>query len=145
MKRYVVEKDFEYKGFQCSVILQSLGHRCGYVNLESKEKSKFFGVDYDNIPIDVHGCLTYSDCKLVDHEDGYWIGWDYAHYMDGKDYEALVKNFSDDEEQRKQIALLKSIDERFETNYGHIYSLDEVVADCKSVADQIIKLESEDK
>ena len=27
-KRYVVEKDFEYKGFQCSVILQSFGHRC---------------------------------------------------------------------------------------------------------------------
>ena len=33
IKNYVIEEDFEYKGFQCCVILQRLGHRCGYVNV----------------------------------------------------------------------------------------------------------------
>lgn len=145
MKRSHIEKDFEYKGFQCSVILQVMGHRCGYVNLESRDKSKYFNVDYDNIPIDIHGGLTYGQSTLVEHNDGYWIGWNYAHFNDGKDYPALFKYFKEDKEAMKMIGEMRDADSIFcSFVLGKTYSLDEVVEDCKSVVEQLIKLESED-
>lgn len=135
MKRAVVEKDFEYKGYKCSVILQIMGHRCGYVMLPAD--SKYCGMEFPEIPIDVHGGLTYSRNYLFGHEGkDFWIGWDYAHCEDGKDYEALFENFKDDEESMKQIMAMREID--FEIS-GYIYSLDDVIRDCEWVVDQLIE------
>jgi len=40
---------------------------------------KYHGMNYDNIPVDVHGGLTYSRLD----ENGSWkIGFDTAHYGD---------------------------------------------------------------
>lgn len=32
-ERYIVERQFNYKGYECVVVLQRLGHRCGYVGI----------------------------------------------------------------------------------------------------------------
>ena len=45
------------------------------------EGTKYEGVDYDNIPLEVHGGLTFNG-KSDRHPDGYWIGWNYGHYND---------------------------------------------------------------
>lgn len=61
-------------------------HLCGYVVLT--KDNKFYGKDYDYIPVQVHGGLTFSD-----EVDGEWlIGFDCAHHGDitpGCGYEHL--------------------------------------------------------
>ncbi len=31
MDKYVIESEFEHLGMKCVVVMQELGHRCGYV------------------------------------------------------------------------------------------------------------------
>lgn len=50
----------------------------GYVGLPKWHP--WFKIEYDNIPVDVHGGLTYSN--LYKEEDLWIIGFDTAHYMD---------------------------------------------------------------
>jgi len=140
-KNYVIEEDFEYKGFQCCVILQRLGHRCGYVNVG---KTSLKGKDYEDIGVWCHGGLTYGRQTLVGHEkspDDWWIGWDYAHYGDANDYESLLKEFADNEE--VIINYHKMGSAGLLTSDGHIYSQYEVKRECMHVVEQL--LESEDR
>lgn len=73
-----------YKQYHYAIV--SLGsHPCAYVELP--ENNQYYGKDYDNIPIECHGGLTYSAYGLLptshpEYKNGYWVGWDYAHYMD---------------------------------------------------------------
>jgi hypothetical protein len=91
MKTYNVEKDWITKAGLRAVVVRSTKHysthRCGYVALP--EGNKFFGVEYDDIPAEVHGGLTYSrvaDGYPVETESPvYWIGYDCGHYMDDED------------------------------------------------------------
>ena len=129
MKRSIVEKEFEYKGFNCCVKLQALGHRCGYVQLPQRKI-----IDTDEI--DVHGGITYKGTLFS--ENDYWIGWDYAHCCDGKDYAAVIEKF-DDEDNTKQILMIKDIDEEFPLGERHVYTLAEVMEDCRSVVNQLIR------
>lgn len=60
-------------------IILNLGtHPCIYLNVEG---TKYENIHYDEIPLSVHGGLTFSG-KLNCHPDGVWIGWDYAHCGD---------------------------------------------------------------
>ena len=75
-----------YDGFHY-VILSLGSHPCAYIELPNTHK--YYGKDYYNIPIYCHGGLTYSSNEGIvfpkdnlSHRDGYWIGWDYAHYGD---------------------------------------------------------------
>lgn len=43
---FVVEKEFDYNGFKCVVVIQSLGHRCGYVGVPMSHL--LYGCDYDH-------------------------------------------------------------------------------------------------
>lgn len=70
----------------------SLGtHPCAYVRIP--QEHQFYKKEYDDIDIDVHGGLTYSRDYLWILEnqkiDGWFIGWDYAHYRDYLGYEML--------------------------------------------------------
>lgn len=75
-----------YDYFHYAIV--SLGsHPCAYVELPKKHK--WYGKHYNDIPISCHGGLTYSSPQGIvfpsdnlNHRDGYWIGWDYAHYDD---------------------------------------------------------------
>jgi len=56
----------------------SLGsHPCCYINLP--ESHPWYGKDYYDIPLDVHGGLTYGQRYS---DTVYRIGWDYAHRGD---------------------------------------------------------------
>ncbi len=59
------------------VFPHSNGHYCGYVRLPKGHK--YYGISYEDIPIDVHGGLT-SSCL---EDDGTWeIGFDTNHKGD---------------------------------------------------------------
>lgn len=76
---------FEYQGMKCRInrILDIVeenkcfgGHLCGYVQIPKDHM--LFEKHYDDIQIDVHGGLTYSNF----YKDEYWIGFDCAHSFD---------------------------------------------------------------
>lgn len=140
----IVEKLWEYKGYRCAVLFQPMCHRCGYI--EIPKDSKYFNVAYDDIPIDVHGGLTYGRDYLSEvskQEDGtYWIGWDYAHYMDCNDYESALEYYKDDEKAVEQILRMKEI---MSYSEGWSYSQTSVECDCERVVEQLIELDNPNK
>ena len=72
-----IEKEFEYHGFTCIVRRGPMGALNGYVVLP--EGHRYYGKNYDDIPVEIHGGLTYSE---FEEEHGYMIGFDCAHFMD---------------------------------------------------------------
>jgi hypothetical protein len=73
---------FEYKGFKCLMRRNmQFGTWCGYVGIPS-DHPLFKKKDLDELNLDVHGGITWSDF-LEDENDGlYYIGFDCAHYLD---------------------------------------------------------------
>ena len=71
---YTCENGIEFKCYIRRVTRS--GHLCGYVHLTPD--NDYFGLDYDNIPLNCHGGLTYAS----DYENEWAIGFDCAHYGD---------------------------------------------------------------
>lgn len=131
----IVEKRFKVNNFDCVILLQSLGHRTAYINVIN---TKLQFVDYNDIDLDVHCGLTYSSETLFGCENGWWIGWDYAHYMDVNDYPALVM-YADNYEDAKLIVHRISTDSRFGIlAEGHVWTLEEVTSE---VVEAVAELE----
>ena len=69
-------------------IIKSYGtHPCSYIRID--QSNKFFGKEYDDIPIDCHCGLTFGNMIETEEESsrygfpkGHWVGWDYAHCDD---------------------------------------------------------------
>jgi hypothetical protein len=66
------------------------GHLCGYVHLTPD--NDYFGSDYDNIPLNCHGGLTYAS----DYENEWVIGFDCAHYGDLKPFYSDMEIYGND-------------------------------------------------
>lgn len=134
-RSYVVEKIFDYKGYKCAVVMQDMGHRCGYVGVPKGHE--LYGKDYTDIDIECHGGLTYSTFEvgssypIQEDNELWWFGWDYAHYGDGLDFDGIAKNF--DKETYYRIRKFND----FMT--GYVYYVDDVEEDCKYVIEQIIE------
>ncbi len=103
MGRFIVEKDFVVDGYRCVIIGGALGHRCGYIEIPVGHK--LHSKDYSDIDelIDVHGGWTYSEYNgeaypypVESDINSWWIGFDCAHYCDGKDLE-LIKQLNNSE------------------------------------------------
>lgn len=62
------------------VIVSYGTHPCCYISIP--QKHKFFEKNYDDIDIDCHGGLTFSDYRDFGCGLKYYIGWDYAHFND---------------------------------------------------------------
>lgn len=81
--RYEILCQSWYKGYKV-LIVSYFTHPCAYIGLP--EDHPYYNVDYDDIPIDCHGGLTYgsNNHNVVTElrDNGYFIGWDYAHYGD---------------------------------------------------------------
>ena len=70
--------DSEYDGVRY-VIISYGTHPCCYVKMPKAKK------DFDFTEINCHGGITYSEKHLFlddRKENGWWIGWDYAHDCD---------------------------------------------------------------
>lgn len=94
----------EFDNYEYKIV--SMGtHPCAYVKLPAD--NIYYRHSYRNIPIYVHGGLTYSKKE----KDGFWIGWD---YMQCGDY--TYWNQSDDNKK---------------------WSVDEIFEDVKSAISQL--------
>lgn len=86
----VNREEFEHAGLNCLLVRHSsLLHWCCYVGVPPGHPAH--GKDYDDVHVDVHGGLTYSEmCNgFICHKpkDGkpdnlYWLGADFAHLGD---------------------------------------------------------------
>ena len=135
MSKFKVEKVEEYKGYKYVVIGTSMGHRCGYVGISTD--NELYGVDYCNLQLNVHGSLTYSENSesnypIKTEEKLWWIGFDCAHYMDGKDFD-LIKELNDINtyNQLVRIGILSSAD-------NVVRSFAYVEKECMNLIDQIV-------
>lgn len=58
--------------------IKSLGsHPTAYIKVP--KESNYFNSDYNDIPINIHGGLTYGN---TENNNEFWVGWDYAHIGD---------------------------------------------------------------
>ena len=107
----------DHKGFHYYVISQGT-HPCAYIDVT---KTNLNGIDYNLIDLKCHCGLTYSRNYLVPVDnEGWFIGWDYAHYCDFAGYEMELP-----EERR--------------TN-GKVWTTEEIVLECKEAIDELVKL-----
>lgn len=85
----------EVTGLPCLIVRNQLGSLCGYVAVEPGHP--MHGKDYDEVPVTVHGGLTFADscnesgpveqsvCHVPEPgkpSDVWWFGFDCAHYDD---------------------------------------------------------------
>jgi len=69
----------EYNGYLLSVV-SFMGSLNGYITLPLG--SRYDGADYDDIPIDIHGGLTFGGIFDVFSTDNWTIGFDTSHFGD---------------------------------------------------------------
>lgn len=140
----VVEKCFEFRGYPCVVIFQTIGHRCGYVGLP--KNNKYYEMGYDEIDIDCHGGLTYASSSLYEQDDTdtWWIGFDCAHCDDSKDYDSLRKYYTD-ERSTEMINFWEKLDQKYPIINAQVRDLDYVTKECESIVDQLYVREEENK
>ena len=102
-------------------------HPVAYVKIP--ENSKYYGRDDYDMDIDVHGGITYSkDYLWISKKqkiNGWFIGWDYAHYGDYSAYE-------------------EKLPARFRTE-GKKWTTEEIFKDVKEACYQIQKEIEEEK
>jgi hypothetical protein len=145
--------EFEYKGFKCELKRNHVGCWCGYVgipkdnpilaDIDDINDEDYMNMDYDNIPLDVHGGLTYG--KLV--EDLYWVGFDCAHLGDywPKSLEDRARmNEVLKSETISNPAIVQALKNFLEGSSLRIddtssyKDMDFAIGECKSMVDQII-------
>lgn len=103
-----------YQGIDFYVL--SLGtHPCAYIDVTNTSLNN---KNYSDIDVSCHGGLTYSRNYLATvDKKGWFIGWDYAHYMDYLGSNLLLPDY------------LQSNGKRWTTK--------EIIEECKNVIDQI--------
>ena len=127
MKKHHLEKREQYKGIFYKVVLQRLGHRCGYVEIpkDLNISKRDFSFDSD---LEVHGGITYAK---VENETKV-IGFDCAHYMDGIDVEKAMEHFTDLSD--NELMFLS-----WGIGDGKVRSLEYVEKECKNLIDQLLE------
>jgi len=136
-KPYAIEREWNHAGLLCVVVQGREGQfRCGYVRIPPSHP--MHGKNYNDVPVDVHGGLTFGDpepCK--EHEDGqgYWFGFDCAHLgdasvdpdLDPKMVSPVLRNFIE-------------IDRLFGDGSEHFWTTEEAVVECERLAEQLAAL-----
>lgn len=80
-----------YKGIEYLIVSYGT-HPCAYIKVPRDHK--YFGADYNEVPLYVHGGLTYggdlaylnANIEPIINNADYWLGWDYAHAGDFTGY-----------------------------------------------------------
>lgn len=134
MERPIIENTFHYKGFQCCIIFQPYGYRCGYVLVPQWHSC--FEQDYDDIPVKCHGGLTYSSHKLMERKyPGWWIGFDCAHAGDTVDRYSWIRYYGEEEKQGSFLPLVNLMS----SDFGTVKTLDFCIQECKNIVDQLVE------
>ena len=137
---------FEYKGMECKVTRRGIqepgvketflfgGHLCGYIRIP--DNHPYHHKDYEDIPIDCHGGLTYGECS-----DKHWIGFDCAHcfdYIPSTEYIKKILTMEGVLEPRPFYIKFKD-NSFFKRSYKNIAFC---IKECQSIVDQLLALAS---
>lgn len=130
-------------GLNAAIIQTPMGHLCGYVEVPEGHPAHGHESEYDEPlnSIRCHGGITYAefndnDYPIAQAEKGrYWIGFDCGHFGDGRDPDAVRKYLVgvDGKAQEESVRLLSQ---------GHVWTVDEVTAECESIATQLKDMQS---
>jgi hypothetical protein len=112
-KETTIEKEWEHAGLKCKVAFTRQSHRCGYVAVPKGHIA--YNKTYDDLPVDVHGGLTFGDVDNRNKELE-WFGFDCAHFNDIS-AEDLIKK-----------------------REGHFWTLEETIAETNRLAEQLQKI-----
>lgn len=128
-----------YKGYPYVVMITAQCFRVGYVGIPKDHK--YYGKTYDELHIDCHGGLTYSNNALSWQEDKdvWWVGFDCAHCWDGYDIESALETFKDYPESIDVINRNLLFMERVNTSRT-IRTLDYCIEQCEQIIDQICEV-----
>lgn len=86
-----IVRDWVEDGLRC-IIMRGPASFNAYIGLP--ESHPLAGKDYDNIPVDCHGGLTFSQKGDGPFPVGYWwYGWDYTHLGDRSFYDLTMKDY----------------------------------------------------
>ena len=97
------------------IVLRGPVSLCAYLGVPKDHP--LAGFDYDSIPLDCHGGLTYAGDGTSFLEGGrYWYGWDYAHSGDRCFYDAGRPD-KDSREERGWV-VGDVIKDSFDARYG---------------------------
>ena len=136
------ETRFEYKGLPCVVLFMPMGYRCGYVGLP--KSNKYYKKKYDDIPVDCHCGLTYSEPRLFGQNDNdtWWIGFDCGHCRDGLDSKAFYSYYDDDLKTMEPISrnvYMDGLGRMFDICSEYSVRTQEYVEnECGKIVDQIV-------
>jgi len=125
----ILEKG-EMLGFEYRITNNFGGARCGYIKVPPGHP--WHGMDFEIIPCEVHGGLTFSSGESEGSE--WWIGFDFAHPSDLRDPDLPFESsiFRDE-----ILGFYNRIQEL--CNRGskpHLWTQDEIRAECMRVAGQ---------
>jgi len=140
MMKDIVESIFELDGYTCVVKFMPTCHRCGYVGVPKSHP--FYGEMYENIPVECHGCLTYSDSSLisVESEGIWWIGFDCAHWGDKPDFDKGLEYFSDSPQHIRLIESMRDSFVFFDDEFPK--DLEYCEGECRRIVGQLKGFES---
>ena len=133
-----VEDKFKYKNYNCVVTISDYGYRAAYIILPSSHPLSHKEI-YDLYDVECHGGITFSGNinKAFDMQGGSWIiGFDYDHYGDNYDLQAVKKIFGDKAFKEADAFLKTPIAADCHTN-GKDITLESVKEELKKVIDQI--------
>lgn len=127
------KKSYGNSKYLIAVTVNDLGYRCGYVGVPKEDP--LYGMQYDDEIFDfvsVHGRLNFSDTrKFVTPDDIWFFGFDCGHCGD------VVDKMTEEGKahlNREPPSFYNFLLE------GHVWTLDEVIAESESMADQLVKL-----
>ena len=127
----VVEKQFQYKGHECTCVFTRNGYRCGYVSTTLYR-------DCSDFDIDCHWGLSFAGMLPREYapKGAWYIGFDCGHCEDGIDTKSAYDYGLIDEATK----------ERFDKSFWYlkdypVKDVEYVVEQCKKIVDQLEALE----
>ena len=132
----------EWQGQCCGYLIEVnihpySGHRSGYVYLPKDHR--FYEIDYDEIPVNVHGGLTFGR-----NNSGYWkIGFDCGHLGDGVDWDTVLEFYKGNKEVTTKLLFKKNGWETCEVK--KIRTLEFCIEQLTSLCKQLYKENGDDK
>ena len=99
----MIEKEWTSSGLKCVIKMVYGSYRCGYVAVPKGHPA--YDLGYDDVPVSVHGGLTYSNTDI--QNERHWFGFDCAHAGDATtDYSHQGDHFWTLEEVTKETEQL---------------------------------------
>lgn len=147
----------KYKDYEYLIVLNKIGHRCGYVAIPPEHKyseipmqerallssdRKFPHWDYVSLDIQCHGGLTFMSPdhglkKLLPVAcTDMWIGFDCGHCYDMCDVEAYRKYFGAEQAEAK-LSFFAAMNHGFDGQ--HVKNYDYVEQECWDIIEQLIQ------